>query len=225
MSTYDSLHRQCRTLESLFDNKLTSYSRLASTIAKSSDDVEAAGSRERWRDIETEVEDLLEKLEESNDALLALSSNPDTPPPSQSMMRAIQRHREVYQDYVREFRRTKANVKHALEQANLLSGVRNDIEAYKSSTADSLLAERGHIDSSHRMTDEVLEQAYETRAEFTRQRASLSSINTRMANIIGTMPGINNLLSMIKSRRRRDSIILGLVITVCLILLLSYMTR
>lgn len=141
------------------------------------------------------------------------------------MTRAIQRHREVYQDYAREFRRTKANVKNALEQADLLSGVRNDIDAYKSSTADALLAERARIDSSHGMTDEVLGQAYETRAEFARQRASLSSINARIANTISTIPGVNNLLSMIKSRRRRDSIILGLVVAVCLILLLSYMTR
>ena len=58
---------------------------------------------------------------------------------------------------------------------NLLSGVRNDIEygyqnlphggradnhpfsAHKSSAADMLLAERGRIDSSHQMTDEILE--------------------------------------------------------------------
>lgn len=46
----------------MFDTKLTSYSRLASTIAKSSEDVEASGSRERWRDVEIEVEDLLEKV-------------------------------------------------------------------------------------------------------------------------------------------------------------------
>jgi len=131
----------------------------------------------------------------------------------------------VYQDYAREFRRTKTNVKQALEQADLLAGVRNDIDAYKSSTTDSLLAERGRIDSSHLMTEEILEQAYETRSEFARQRTSLSSINTRMTNVIGAVPGINNLLSMIKSRRRRDSIILGVVIAVCVISLLSYMTR
>lgn len=120
MATYDSLHRQCRTLESLFDSKLTSYARLASAIVKNQDDVESSGSRERWRDLQSEVEDLLEKvnsdqpnqspwltwtkLKETNDALLALSTNPDV---SQSMARAIQRHREVYQDYAREFQRTK----------------------------------------------------------------------------------------------------------------------
>ncbi|KAF8846113.1 V-snare-domain-containing protein [Paxillus ammoniavirescens] len=224
MATYDSLHRQCRTLESLFDSKLTSYARLASSIAKNQDDVEASGSRERWRDLQGEVEDLLEKLKETNDALLALSSNPDSIP-SQSMSRAIQRHREVYQDYARELQRTKTNAQHALEQANLLTGVRNDIDAYKSSAADSLLAERGRIDSSHRMTDDILEQAYETRAEFSRQSFSLAGINTRMTGVINTMPGINNLLAMIKTRRRRDSIIIGVIIAVCLLLLLSYMTR
>ncbi|KAG1885567.1 hypothetical protein F4604DRAFT_1726883 [Suillus subluteus] len=173
MADYESLHRQCRTLESLFDTKLTSYSRLASTITRNQDDVEAGGSRERWKDVEGEVEDLLEKLRETNDELLALSNNPDTPP-SQSMSRAIQRHGEVYQDYAKELRRTKVcpvsmlcepsshytlqtNVQHALDKVNLLSGVRNDIEAYKSSAADSLLAERGRIDSSHSMTDQILE--------------------------------------------------------------------
>jgi Golgi SNAP receptor complex protein 1 len=66
-------------------------------------------------------------------------------------------------------------VQSALDKANLLRNVRNDIEyvlfvlgmvpradmnsAYKtvhSSDADALLAERGRIDSSHRMTDDIL---------------------------------------------------------------------
>jgi hypothetical protein len=63
MSTYDSLHRQCRTLESLFDTKLTSYSRLASTITRPSvEDVEASGASERWKDLEVEVDELLYKV-------------------------------------------------------------------------------------------------------------------------------------------------------------------
>lgn len=220
MSTYDSLHRQCQTLESLFDVKLTSYSRLAATVTSGAD-VEAGGSGERWKDLELEVGDLLEKLGETNDKLSELMHDSDNPL-SASMLRTIQRHREIYNDYVREFRRTKTNVQHALDQANLLSGVRNDIDAYKSSAADALLAERGRIDSSHRMADDVLAQAYETRAEFGRQRTSLASINTRMAGVLNTMPGINNLLSMIKTRRRRDAVILGVIIGLCIIALLSY---
>ncbi|KAH9929668.1 V-snare-domain-containing protein [Fomitopsis serialis] len=221
MATYDSLHRQCRTLESLFDTKLTSYARLASTVTHTPDDLEAGGSAERWRDMEADVDELLEKLKENNDQLSRLADDTQNPP-SQSMLRAIQRHREVYQDYARELRRTKTNVQTALDQANLLSGVRNDIDAYKSSAADSLLAERGHIDSSHRMTDDVLSQAYETRAEFARQRLTISGINSRMQGVLSSIPGINGVIGMIKSRRRRDSIIVGSVIGVCTVLLLMY---
>lgn len=63
MSTYDSLHKQCRTLESLFDSKLTSYSRLASTMTRPGvEDIEASGSAARWKDLEIEVEELLSKV-------------------------------------------------------------------------------------------------------------------------------------------------------------------
>ncbi|KAL0951630.1 hypothetical protein HGRIS_008311 [Hohenbuehelia grisea] len=223
-SSYETLHRECRSLESLFDTRLTAYSRLAATISRPTEDVEADGSRERWHDLESEIQDLLNKLEETNEQLSSLANTPDAPL-SQSVLRSIQRHRDVFQDQAREFKRTKANVQLALDQANLLTGVRNDIDAYKSSAADSLLAERGHIDSSHRMTDDMIQQAYETRAEFNSQRMSLNGISTRMTGVINTMPGINNLLSMIKSRRRRDSIIMGVVIGVCIILILTYMWR
>jgi len=223
MSNYDQLHRQCRTLENLFYSKLTSYAQLVSTISRHTDDVEASGSSERWKDMELELDDLLEKLEETNEQLSALSTNPETL--SASMLRTIQNHAEVFQDNARELKRTKASVKSALDHANLLSGVRNDIDAYKSSAADSLLAERGRIDSSHRMTDDMLEQAYETRAEFGRQRSALDGINSRMKGVLNTMPGINSLVNMIKSRRRRDTIIIGVVIGVCIIIIISYMWR
>ncbi|KAF8899079.1 hypothetical protein BD779DRAFT_1486914 [Infundibulicybe gibba] len=222
MSNYDSLHRQCRTLENLFDAKLTSYSQLLSARSHShTGDVEADGSTERWQDMQMELDELLEKIEETNEQLGILANTPELLSPS--ILRAIERHRELYRDNLRELNRTKASVKQAMEQANLLSGVRNDIDAYKSSAGDSLLAERGRIDSSHRMTDELLDQAYETRSEFSRQRTSLGNINTRMMGVMHKMPGINNLVSMIKTRRRRDSIIMGVLIGVCVIIILTYL--
>lgn len=62
MSSYDALHRQCRTLEALFDTKLTAYARLASSITRNHEDLEAGGSAERWKDLEVEVDELLEKV-------------------------------------------------------------------------------------------------------------------------------------------------------------------
>lgn len=55
------------------------------------------------------------QLREINDQLSRLAEDTDNPP-SQSMLRAIQRHREVYQDYARELRRTKVSnsIRHTL---------------------------------------------------------------------------------------------------------------
>jgi Golgi SNAP receptor complex protein 1 len=78
MATYDSLHRQCRTLESLFDSKLTSYARLAATISRAgtNDDLEAGPS---WREAEGEVEDLLEKVRFMPSTPLSLDELRDQP--------------------------------------------------------------------------------------------------------------------------------------------------
>ena len=74
MSNYDSLHRQCRTLESLFDSKLTAYSRLASTITRNTDDVEASGSGERWKDLENEVDELLQKVCQNGGSIACINA-------------------------------------------------------------------------------------------------------------------------------------------------------
>lgn len=122
MVTYDRLHRQCRTLENIFDSKLTTYAHLAATIAQPNQDVEATGSSNRWKDLEQELGDLLTEvqffqffynkiygtyqLEDINEQLSMLASNSDTL--SASMLRTIQRHREIFQDSSRELQRTKA---------------------------------------------------------------------------------------------------------------------
>jgi Golgi SNAP receptor complex protein 1 len=44
-----------------------------------------------------------------------------------------------------------------------------------------------------------------------------------MGGVLSQMPGINSLITMIRTRRRRDTIILGVVVGGCVILLLGYM--
>ena len=61
MATYEGLRRQTRTLESLVDAKLTAYSRIASSISLGHD-LEAGGNLDRQKDLEHELEDLLEKV-------------------------------------------------------------------------------------------------------------------------------------------------------------------
>ena len=66
MSTFETLRRQSRTLESLIDTKLNAYSRHTTSIASSSRrevDLESgSGTEERWSDMEEEIDGLLEKV-------------------------------------------------------------------------------------------------------------------------------------------------------------------
>ncbi|CED82245.1 28 kda golgi snare protein [Phaffia rhodozyma] len=222
-TSYDNLRRHARALETALDSKLTAYSKVASTISstglvsRNKDELSLQEEGEGiggWRLAEEEVEELVGKLSETLDQLSEWLNDPAVTP-STSQLHAVQRHREVLADYRRDFTQTKNNIQHTLNSQNLLGSVRKDINAYKtarSSTADALLNERNTIDSSHRMTDDILEQAYATRSDFASQRTSLNGINSRMGSTLNTLPGMNTLLGLIQSKRRRDSIILGCVI-------------
>lgn len=54
-----------------------------------------------------------------------------------------------------------------------------------SNNQDYLLAERGRIDDTHRMADDVLEAAYATRAEMNDQRGILYGSKGRMGGVLG----------------------------------------
>jgi Golgi SNAP receptor complex protein 1 len=51
----------------------------------------------------------------------------------------------------------------------------------------------------------------------------LARIDSRMGGVLSQMPGINSLITMIRTRRRRDTVILGLVVAACTLLLLGYL--
>lgn len=66
-------------------------------------------------------------------------------------------------------------------------------------------------------------QAYATREDFAQQRTMLASIDSRMGGVLSQMPGINSLITMIRTRRRRDTFIIGGVAAICMLLLLGYL--
>ena len=68
-------------------------------------------------------------------------------------------------------------------------------------------------------------QAYATRSEFHAQQSQLGDIRARMANAAARFPGINRLLTMIGRRRRRDTVIVAVVIGICTVILLWTGTR
>ena len=118
----------------------------------------------------------------------------------------------------------KASIAEARDRQHLLSNVRNDIDAYRSSNPaeeenEYMLQERGRLDQSHSVIDGVLNQAYAINEQFGVQRETFASINRRIVGAASQVPGINGLIQKIGTKKRRDGIILGLFISFCVFML------
>lgn len=140
----------------------------------------------------------------------------------------LSRHREVLLDHRRELQRLSSAIAETRDRANLLNNVRSDIDAYRSAAnpgaaeAEYMLEERGRLENSHNMMDRVLSQAYAVNENFGLQRETLASINRRIVGAAARIPGVNSLIGKIGAKRRRDSVILGVFIGFCFLMLLFF---
>lgn len=139
----------------------------------------------------------------------------------------LARHREILTEHRRELSRLTSAIAESRDRANLLSNVRSDIDAYRSSNpaaaeAEYMLEERRRIDESHGVMDGVLSQAYAINENFGIQRETITSINRRIVGAASHVPGVNALIGKIGNKRRRDALILGGFIGVCFLMLLFF---
>lgn len=231
---WEDLRKQARQLENEIDLKLVSFSKLGTGHgvgykSDSADTVPLLSGEHMFETMALEIEQLLAKLTMLNERLNEVSST-QTAPPSSAVQHTLQRHKEILQDYTREFQKTQANYRARREREDLLNTVRKDIDNYKTSSGlnrrmDLYLKENEHIRSSDRLLDEQINIAVDTRDHLVTQRLTFKRLQTRFNDISNRFPVVNSLLQRINFRKRRDSIILGLVVGVCTILLLMYAFR
>lgn len=169
---------------------------------------------------DTQRESLISQLSRLLDSEATLTS-------SALKQNNLSRHREVLHDHRHELQRLTAAISETRDRVNLLTNVRSDIDAYRSSNpaaaeADYMLEERGRIDNSHNMMDGVLSQAYAINESFNLQRETLASINRRIVTAASQIPGVNALIGKIGAKRRRDGIIIGVFIGFCVLALLFF---
>lgn len=81
------------------------------------------------------------------------------------------------------------------------------------------------IISSERMVDEQIRIAIDTKENLVSQRVAFKKIQSRMNDLASRFPAVNNLIQKINLKKRKDSIILGLVVGLCTFLLIMYAFR
>jgi Golgi SNAP receptor complex protein 1 len=229
---WEDLRKQARQHENEIDTKLMSFSKLCSNyVAHDQNDTTSATTTTPTSSFETvsnEIEKLLDRLSDINKRMSDIV--PSLLGPNSAATHTLQRHHEILQDYRREFERTKTNIRSYKSREDLLlndSTNKSDITTagLSSRRQDYYLREMGHLNSSHKLLDTNIEMASMIKKDLSDQRRMFLNITTKINSIANRFPLVNNLLQKIKLKKRKDSLVLGFVIAICLIILLLYMFR
>jgi len=230
-SSWEDLRKQARQLENEIDVKLVNLSKLGSSPTIFNNATKSNGEAAHllnqnfvFESVSSEVQDLLSKLSEINDMMSEVSASQA---PSAALKHTLQRHHDILKDYNTEFQKTKSHIQSKREREDLLGSVRKDIDAYKNDSGrnrrtDLYLKENEHLRSSERLVDDQINIAIETKEHIMTQRGTLKRMQSRVNDLSSRFPLINGLVQRISFRKRRDAMILGSVIGICILLLILY---
>ncbi|MQM17317.1 hypothetical protein Taro_050286, partial [Colocasia esculenta] len=200
-SQWDELRREARRLEGDLDVRLSAYAKLGGYSEPRAGAVadQLHGGAQQWRSVEMEIESLLEKLLDVNEAMSRCAAAAAVP--SLSVNQKLTRHRDILHEFNQEFRRIKGNIKSMREHAELLTSVRNDINEYKASgslqSVPNLLRERAAIHGSIVQIDEVTNRAEEVKGALAAQRNAFSDIQGKVKQLGDRFPVIRGLLGIL----------------------------
>eukprot|EP00668_Euglena_longa_P000330 GGOE01000429.1.p2 GENE.GGOE01000429.1~~GGOE01000429.1.p2 ORF type:complete len:256 (-),score=95.90 GGOE01000429.1:226-948(-) len=220
---WDDLRRLMRKLQDEADQKLLSYSKLTQDVASPTLDEESGAACSFQKDsaeaLEREIEGLLKRMASLN-ATMADARNAGKG--GAAADKQVERHREILQDYEREYRKTKANMKCTRDRAELLRSVRRQITEHHDA-AGALLRERSGINHSNLEALRVLQQAEEAKGRLNTQRTVFSGVGSNLERLKSRFPAINDVIVKVQRKKSRDAIILAVVVAVCCFLVFLYL--
>lgn len=225
-TTWEDLRKQARQLENDIDAKLVSFSKLGfnpRSSQSSADELPLLDEEHIFENMTSEIEALLSKLSIINEGMSGIQAN------GAAMLHTMQRHKEILKDYKLEFVKIQNNFTSRKDRKDLLGSVRKDINNYRSGNnlnrRDMYLKENQHIHNSDHLINDQISIAIETRDHLVSQRQVFKRIQTRFNDLSNRFPAVNNLIQKISIRKRRDSLILGLLVALCTFLMLLYSFR
>ncbi|KAG5882367.1 hypothetical protein JTB14_036291 [Gonioctena quinquepunctata] len=219
--SYEDLRKQARQLENEIDLKLVAFSKLGAGIktppSNNADTEPLLSGEDTFEAMSLEIEQLLNKLTSVNERLS------EQPVSGAAMLHTLQRHKDILADLSRDYRKTNSLRESRRQREDLLRGSETFRTDGVNNRRDMYLKESQHIHNSDRLVNEQISIAMETREHLTSQRQTFKRLQTRFNDISNRYPLINSLIQRINLRKKRDSIIIGLVVSLCTILMLVYM--
>ncbi|KAI9584820.1 Golgi SNAP receptor complex member 1 [Glossina fuscipes] len=220
---HDVLRKQARQLENEIDMKLVAFGKIGANGSSpighsSSTDTSPLLGESMFDSLSTEIEQKLDKLASINEAM-AESSSAGT---STAGMHILQRHREILLSYRQEFNKISVNHTARIEREELFRGPENISKISGLNRRDMYMKESNHLNSSNALINDQINIAIETRENLLSQRHAFKRLQTRFNDISNRFPLISSLIQRINIKKKRDALIVGAVIGLCVVLLLLY---
>jgi Golgi SNAP receptor complex protein 1 len=209
---WEELIKLAKELEREIDLKLMAISRLL--ISSSSTNIGSesgllSGIESHLKRLDNVIEMMTELLGQVNGSVDASGGKAVT------AHHLLNRHREIFQEYQKEFRKAKIKLSSSREQAELLNSVREEINAYRKRDEERLLTEKARVERAQSHTDHIIEIAQGVHQGLLSQGSGLRRAYRKFKEVLDGFPVISTILTRIHVRRSRDTMILGLVIAIC----------
>ena len=142
----------------------------------------------------------------------------------------IKRYRDIMVDYEREFKSASEGLLRKRQTVELFSGANkaSSLEVLAGDDGDGneemshLLRERSSLANTLSSSSSIINQAQASFQALRNQRASLAGSQSGVSNISGLAPSIGRVIERIRRKRGRDNLVLGGVISGCILFTLWY---
>eukprot|EP00758_Cryptobia_borreli_P003771 Tbor_TRINITY_DN3975_c0_g1::TRINITY_DN3975_c0_g1_i1::g.721::m.721/K08495/GOSR1, GOS1; golgi SNAP receptor complex member 1 len=138
------------------------------------------------------------------------------------------KHTQRFEDFVSEKNQIVRHLSREFlkrkEKSELLRKVHTTIEIHKDSEEmKHLSGERESLQYSRKKVNELLANTSINKRRLVEQRQRFLAVTDKLVILLERVPFISNVLKKIDAKRRRDVIILGIVIAVCILLTFLFM--
>ena len=206
------LKKKAREIEAELEDKLQAYQKMDTSLTVSvlATDMENPLNFDEAKDLEQEIASSLQQFAATINEMSRVVAT------SKSVLGGahLQRCREVLQDDRNFFRKIKSSISKKKESAELFKHA--DARRTELSDTELLLREREHISNSSRKVDDIYNAALGTREQLQQQRQSFLRSNSRIAQMLGSLPSMSRIMNAIQKKKTRDQRVLALVIGGCL---------
>ncbi|QEU63091.1 Gos1 [Kluyveromyces lactis] len=209
-ASFVTVRSKAISLESQTDSLLTKYSSFAQTTSS-----EPSGQETQ---LQEKLEKILNQRQETVESLQRIADSESNI--STSKLSQLQRHRETLQDNWQTFRDIRSSIQQERNRLNLLFSVKKDLQNGASDNQNEYIQDEARrVENSHTVVDSLIDQAYETREQFMSQRVFLQRSSDRILQTLQHIPLINNVISKINTRRKKNAVILASLISICILVL------